>query len=351
MFETLVADKLSIVGREVKMFKFPLARSPGTIVLLDDSATLLPSLVWRMPESWAVKTFSDADEFLVWMKAKSDYRGNMREELSRRANLSKAGRSALFEVIRYWDHYSERYELPNVVVVDFHMPKTNGIDLLDRCAAFQGGRLLLSAVADEKTATSAFNSNKIDRYVGKASNAMKDSLLPSIQGLFNKAAVADNLNWTPWLASLTVEQLMLLQSQELMHKLLEYVGELGEYATLGRPFGILSLPSEVTHLNWLQLETKESVAEAAHLAKQAGATDDEVQAIAGGTAVSNARAVLELSPGAKVLVKPTMWKIDCRAIDNFVVAADFEVTAPVVPYPETRYNAWRGRQPANQPDE
>lgn len=333
------------------MFKFPLARSPGTIVMLDDSATLLPSLVWRMPELWSVKTFSDADEFVAWMKAKSEYRKSMREELSRRANLSKSGRSALFEVIRYWDHYSERYELPNVVVVDYHMPKANGLDLLDRCAEFQGGRLLLSAVVDEKTANSAFNSDKIDRYVGKASNAMKDLLLPSISGLFNHASIADSLNWTPWLASLTVEQLMLLQTPELTQRLLEYVGELGEYVTVGRPFGILSLPSDVTHLNWLQMETKESAAEAAQLAKLAGASDEDVHAISTGAAVSDVRALAELCPGAKCNIKPTLWKIDYRAMDNFVAAAEFQVTAPVVPYPETRYSAWRSRQPANQPDE
>lgn len=331
--------------------KFPLARSPGTIVMVDDSATLLPSLVWRMPEPWCVKTFSDQDEMMTWMRSKVEYRKNMVDELGRWASFSKGARSPLVEVVRFWNAFLGRYELPTVLVVDYHMPKGNGLALLDKCQGYHGGRLMLSAVVDEKTATVALNEGKIDRYVGKASNAMKDLLLPSIRGLFNKAALHDNLSWSPWLASLSIEQLMLLQSEDVANKLLEYVGELGEYVTLGHPFGIVSLPSGVPELNWLQLETKDSLSESAAFAKEHGATSDEVHAIAHGKAISNAQAIAELCPGGKITVKPVQWQVDLPVLNTSVMAAEFAIQAPMVPYPESRYAGWRSRQPANQPDD
>ncbi|WP_175983117.1 response regulator [Caballeronia zhejiangensis] len=63
-----------------------------------------------------------------------------------------------------------RFDQVSAIVVDYHMPEMNGLELLAAMREFDCTKILLTGVADEALAVDAFNAGIVDQYIKKTDN-------------------------------------------------------------------------------------------------------------------------------------------------------------------------------------
>lgn len=166
----------------------PVYQHPTLVVLIDDSRSLIESLEFQMNPMIAVKSFQDAHEALGWLRAshavgkdkilpiRVGYDQEIPSFERRTISLDVDGvyRIALD---------ARRFYTPAVVVVDYAMPKMNGLDF---CRALQGlpcKKILFTGEANEMLAVGAFNQGLIDRYLKKSDANVLDRLELEIAAL------------------------------------------------------------------------------------------------------------------------------------------------------------------------
>lgn len=172
----------------------PLFKHPKQVILVDDSASFVASLEFRMSPQLAIRSFSNSVDALRWIfacfRAEQDvvdasgwsmmagWGGTHIAE----ANNVRAGLAAvrkLYLTVRD----RTRFDSPAVVVVDYAMPHIDGIEF---CRALDGlpcKKILLTGEADEKIAVEAFNHGLIDRYLKKGDPAALERLATEIAAL------------------------------------------------------------------------------------------------------------------------------------------------------------------------
>ena len=74
----------------------------------------------------------------------------------------------------------DRFNRLSVLLIDYAMPTMNGLDFCANLADRDVRRVLLTGVADEKTAVQAFNDGLIDHYLPKAKLASIGGIVPLI---------------------------------------------------------------------------------------------------------------------------------------------------------------------------
>ncbi len=174
--------------------RLPVYSYPTLTVLIDDSRSFLDSLAFQLNPRIGYKIFHDTRETLDWLHdaqryaaisdpiyAKSDELSQFFERHSASIDLSRIYHIAMNR---------QRFSLPTVLVVDYAMPRTNGLEL---CQAVQGlpcKKILLTGQADEKVAVEAFNRNLIDRFIKKqdpnALNRLEEEIVRLQKDFFNE---------------------------------------------------------------------------------------------------------------------------------------------------------------------
>ncbi|MDR0678398.1 MAG: hypothetical protein LBF44_02575 [Holosporaceae bacterium] len=157
---------------------------PTTVVLVDDSASFLDSLmeVISIPNV-TFKKFNKPSEALKYI---NDVSGVNRLDCSDLAIGGEEGTSDWKSILLninclHREIYSfDRFSRISTIVVDYSMPEMNGIELCSGINDKSIQKVLLTGVADEKIAIEAFNGGHINRFVKKGVDSFETETVENI---------------------------------------------------------------------------------------------------------------------------------------------------------------------------
>lgn len=254
----------------------PLYGRCGAVLFLDDDQAFLEMLGHVLPQRLQVHLYAQPNVFLDRMRTEP---ARWEADASQHVLMVerwRQGRPLIPQLLRYWAHQPQRYDLVQVCSVDYAMPGMNGLMVLDELHDWPGARVLLTGQADEQVAVQAFNSGLIDHYISKVDPSVVQRLTAAVDRLCHKAHPRLN---TVWRAALQPAQCTLLQVPSVTRALQTYAqAHWVEYAVLGAPFGLLGLDAN-GGVQWLQLEPLHSLADLAELARSAGLSPDALEAV------------------------------------------------------------------------
>lgn len=303
---------------------------PGSILFLDDDPEYLEMLGMVIPAHWQVELYSRPSGFGKRMRDEP-----ARWEADASAQLQmierwRQGQALLPQVLRYWANNPMRNQLAKCCVVDFSMPGTNGLQVLETLLDWPGSRVLLTGQADEQVAVQAFNQGLIDQFVAKQAPDITRLLL----GTLRKLALAPHprLN-TLWRATLRPAQQSILQIPQVSNALRAYAEKHWvEYVILDAPFGVLGLDVD-GHCHWLQLEPTSSLTDLTELAASAGLSPDVVRSIESGERLAAVELHQQLGLRGPIRTAPTLSMGDDGTLRAAVFRLDSEdLPAPIYPY-------------------
>jgi len=257
----------------------PLYGRCGAVLFLDDDRDFLEMLGQVLPRHLQVHLYTNPTVFLERMRTEP---ARWEADASQHVLMVerwRQGRPLIPQLLRYWAHHPQRYDLVQLCSVDYAMPTTNGLMVLDELHDWPGARVLLTGQADEQVAVQAFNGGLIDQYISKVGASALPVLIAAVDSLCHKAHPRLN---TVWRAVLQPAQSTLLQVPAVTSALQAHAqANWIEYAVLGAPFGLLGLNAHGA-VQWLQLEPVHSLADLAELARSAGLAPEALDAVAQG---------------------------------------------------------------------
>jgi CheY-like chemotaxis protein len=310
---------------------------PGSILFLDDDPEYLAMLGMVIPAHWQIELYSRP----------SGFGKRMRDEPSRwEADAAiqlqmierwRQGQALLPQILRYWANNPLRHQLAKSCVVDFSMPGTNGLQVLETLLDWPGSRVLLTGQADEQIAVQAFNQGLIDQFVPKQAPDITRLLLGTLRKL--SLAPHPRLN-TLWRATLRPTQQSILQIPSVSSALQAYAEKHWvEYVILDAPFGLLGLDVN-GRCHWLQLEPMSSLPDLTELAASAGLGPDAIRSIESGQRLAAVELHQQLGLRGPIRTAPTLSMGD----DNTLRAAAFELEDADLPAPIYAYRNFLDEQ-------
>lgn len=310
--------------------QLPLFHRSGSIVFLDDDLDYLDMLGMVMPTHLQVELYMRPTTFLERMREEpARWEADAAQHLQM-IERWRNGHHLLPQVLRYWANHPARYQLVQTCVVDYAMPGTDGLKVLNNLLDWPGSRMLLTGQADEKIAIQAFNGGLIDQFIPKQAPDIAGRLLGA---LVKRASTPHPRLNTLWRAVLQPAQQSVLQVPSVTSALRQLTQKRWvEYVVLGEPFGLLGLDSD-GRCQWLQLEPSESLDEPAELAGTAGLGLDVVRAVQAGQLLPAVELHQQLGLRGPIRTAPAF------ALDNdgLLTGALFELSASDLPQPLYAY--------------
>ena len=304
----------------------PLFHRPGSVLFLDDDTDYLDMLGMVIPTHWQVELFSRPSGFSQRMQQEP-----ARWEADAMVQLQmlerwRQGQPLLPQVLRYWAVNPARYQLVKTCVVDYAMPGTDGLKVLNTLLDWPGSRVLLTGQADEQIAIQAFNNGLIDQFVPKQTTDITRHLMGVLRKLMH--APHSRLN-TLWRGAMQPSQQSLLQIPSIAQALQTFTSQNWvEYAVLGEPFGLIGLDS-AGDCHWLQLEPTSSLGDLAELAGSAGLGFEVVRAVQAGLQLAAVELHQQLQLSGPVRTAPAFALGD----DKLITAAVFSLDTADLPQP------------------
>ena len=244
----------------------------GPVISLDDEDIAHRLLKRLLPSPWEVKCFKDQDEFVAEMSHQLRLQEAVSHDLSSvLASWREQGTDLIEGVLRFWHRQNDRPA--NLVLIDFRMPGADGVELLSRepLRIWEGGKLLLTAHADDRVAVDAFNRHLITQFVSKG--ALGDDRAQTVQLIESIKKQGNALFERTWASQVTVEQMEVLEAaKEALAQIILREGW-DDYVVIGQPFGILGRGKGSPR--WLQLETEESLQSLIEILENTGAAEED----------------------------------------------------------------------------
>lgn len=166
------------------MRTLPLFYFPTTILLVDDDELLLQHLKSSLGNIYNVLTFTNPEQAEPLVNnQKLTYKRFFSESLTASSLVNHQTQNNTYVAVE-WD-LKQIIDLPNsinkieeisVMVVDYNMPNTTGLDLCRKINNHFIKKILLTGEADEKKAVEAFNSSLINIYIKKGEANTIDDL-------------------------------------------------------------------------------------------------------------------------------------------------------------------------------
>ena len=150
---------------------------PTRVMFVDDNLGFMRSVTSGLPDSLCFDVFLTPEEALKQVNQPHSRPQLMEECFSVQDDLWFLDLNVLEHEIKRKD----RFERLSVVLIDYAMPTMNGLEFSAQIADKDLRRVLLTGVADEKTAVQAFNDGLIDQYVPKTKLARPGGLMPYIE--------------------------------------------------------------------------------------------------------------------------------------------------------------------------
>lgn len=264
---------------------FPLISLPKRVMYVDDKGAFLEALRRVMPRT-------HAQQFLTSPSAAIDRIGREAADWKDLERVLSTGDDesvddALLPMKLVTRHFgsASRFNLTSVLIVDYSMPGLTGLDLIRQLNAWPGRKLLLTGEADASVAISAFNEGLIQKFIPKSTGRLYNVLKSSYEEMHGVVCEQLGHLLRPRLTSWQKE---LLQDERVVGGLKRKIEELewSEYVVVGKPFGLLGLP-HAGPLQWLQLETSETLPALAELMYAQGFSDDDVGLVREGREIAN----------------------------------------------------------------
>lgn len=322
---------------------FPLERHPGAIIFVDDDENYLAAVKTIFPSNWNIQTFADVSAFVSHMTVMMAVVKDMDAYQLGSIERCRQGGSVAIEVLRFWNAFPERYALPQVVLMDYHMPHHSGLDALKQVKDWGGPKVLLTGVADEALVCRAFNEHRIDYYIAKQNAKILALIVSTVKLMLNNYTEASSLKWNAWNMSLRPEQQLILRHPEITQALFEFVDDNCEHVVIGDPFGVMAL-GYGGEVKWLQLETTATLDAAADLAVKTGGPSEDAQSVRAGRSLTNARINSALGIAGTPSAAAKAFQIRIPSINEMLFGAVFDLTVAGAPLPEMCYTAWQARQ-------
>ena len=308
----------------------PLFHRPGSILFLDDDTDYLEMLGMVIPAHWQAELFSRPAGFAARMQ---DEPARWETDAQRQVQMVEAwrqGQALVPQLLRYWANHPERYSLARTCVVDYAMPGTNGLTVLNNMLDWPGSRVLLTGQADEQIAVQAFNDGLIDQFVPKQATDITRHLLGVLRKLGYVAHPRLNAIWR---GTLRPAQQSLLQMPSVAKALQNHTQQNWvEYVVLGEPFGLLGLDAH-GRAHWFQLETSDGLHDLAELAATVGLRYDVTRAIEAGQCLAAVELHQQLGLSGPVRTAPAQEVGDDGVLFGAHFALDpAELPAPILGY-------------------
>lgn len=256
---------------------FPLIAQAGSILSLDDEA-IFHRLLSRALHQWRLRCFTDIGAFTDEMGGQVSLQERACEKLTQiLADWRDEGTSLRASIIDFWNDETF-HGLASLVMVDFRMPHASGIDVLSTptLQAWRGGKLLLTAHADDRVAVEAFNGSLIDQFVSKQVMADGPSIISTI--VESVAEAGNDALQRVWASQVTHQQQQCLAHCRAPVIDLMRRNHWMNHAVFGQPFGILGKTTSGL-IQWLQLETDESFTALLELHEASGLNDKDRERI------------------------------------------------------------------------
>lgn len=199
---------------------------PTLTLLIDDSRSFLDSLSFQMPDHLAHRTFDDTQRALDWLQNNDAGLGGI-------SNLANRN----------------RFLTPSVLVVDYKMPRMDGLAF---CRAIQGRpckKILLTGLSGEKIGKEALSQGLIDGFVQKHAPDALERLETEIIRLQRKFFIDQTQARHPFLSDPVFASL----ATEIFQ-----AGKFVEYETFDDPPGILFLDA-MGRATLMVVETKSAL--------------------------------------------------------------------------------------------
>lgn len=318
---------------------FPLYRSPGTIVFLDDDPDYLDMLALVIPEEWHVRLFRRAQACINQLQQEPPlWEADAWTQQEMIEDARAGGAPLISQILRYWAERTQRYALTQVCVVDYSMPGMDGLQALSELVDWPGLRVLLTGQADEQIAVDAFNRGLIEQFIAKQTPDISRRLIETLGRL---QATASGRYSQIWRSTLTQSQNALLRVPSIARDLTEFVANRWvEYVVIGRPFGVLGRDAN-GRVGWLQLEPMSGLGELAELAGAAGVSAASVTEIQKGKKL----AALELGVALGRKGAPELNPALPIGQEESMLGALFAVGIEQSPHASTCYHRWLADQP------
>lgn len=319
----------------------PLFYRSGSIAFLDDDPDYLDMLGMVLPTHLQVELYMRPATFLDRMR---DEPARWEADVAQQLLLIdrwRQGHHLLPQLLRYWASNPARYQMVQTCVVDYAMPGTDGLKVLNALLDWPGSRILLTGQADEQIAVQAFNNGLIDQFIGKQSPDISGRLMGTLARLAHTPHPRLN---TLWRAVLQPAQQSLLQVPGVVKALQTYVfRHWVEYVVIGEPFGILGMDQD-GRCQWLQLEFSAALDELAELASTAGLGLDVVRAVQAGECLPAVELHQQLGLRGPIRTAPA-FVID---EERLLTAAVFTLGPEDLPQPLYAYRNFLEAQTARQ---
>ncbi len=224
----------------------PPYRHPTSVGFVDDNFGFIHSLEDALPSELCCTTFLTPEEALEWVNTPPTQESLLDRCFSTTEDFITLDINALEEEIKDLN----RFRRVSVMMIDYAMPTMDGLEF---CAAMHDRdiqRVLLTGVADEKTAVEAFNAGLIDRYVPKAKLNTPAGVIPHIRESQERyfQQYADRLHTTK---SLPLPDFVTdLRFRQLFDEVVAS-NQIVEYYLVTKPPGYLMLRSDGTMLRLL----------------------------------------------------------------------------------------------------
>ena len=164
----------------------PMLYHPTTLILLDDDSVFLSSLSLALSSQFKSRCFTvpeEAQHFLINAHSQQNYLRNKYLQIDNqdwsRFSINVEIASIYREVFN-----PDRFNKTCILVVDYDMPTTNGLDLARSLKAQMPIKIImLTGEADQETAVTAFNNKEIDQFLLKSRRDYHEKLLHYIHQL------------------------------------------------------------------------------------------------------------------------------------------------------------------------
>jgi CheY-like chemotaxis protein len=217
---------------------------PTTVCFIDDNFSFLNSLSLDLPDDWPFISYLDPKIALAAVN-QPDLLPPLVDRCFSMDNSDPAeplihlNLGALEQEIKL----VHRFRRLSVLMVDYAMPNMSGLEFCERVENPNLKKVLLTGVADEKTAVAAFNKGIIDHYVPKHSLATVNELIPFIEklkrGYFDQysARLTSNLALNP--PAFMTEPAIASYFEKVLRKF-----NIVEYYLASDPYGYLLLRAD-----------------------------------------------------------------------------------------------------------
>ncbi len=159
---------------------------PLKFVFLDDNLSFLHALELEFGDQINMLTFTNPDEALTAINSSGSISTQSTFKFINNINADTSSDHSLgFEITNMLHviYDKSRFARVGVVIVDYEMPNTNGVEFCQSLKDKNLFKIMLTAEADKDTAINAFNTGAIDKFILKTSPHLYQELISAMNEL------------------------------------------------------------------------------------------------------------------------------------------------------------------------